>query len=183
MAPRRPRADGRGRLGRRLLAVAGVVVVLLVVASARLFVWPPTDRPAPVDAVVALAGNPAQHRAQYALALARRGLAPTVVISRGAGQIPCPHDPHLEIICFLPHPVDTRGEAEFVGRLAARRHWRRILVVPVRTQSTRARLLVERCTRATVLVAPVAEPTVDLPYAVAYEWGALAKALVWKRGC
>lgn len=163
--------------------VAVALVVLVLAASARLFVWPPTDRPARVDAVVALAGAPSQPRARYAMTLAREGYSHTVVISRGAGQIPCPTDPHLDVVCFFPHPVDTRGEAEFVGRLAARRHWRRILVVPVRTQSTRARMLVERCTTARVLISPVPEPTAQLPYAVAYEWGALFKALVLKRGC
>jgi uncharacterized SAM-binding protein YcdF (DUF218 family) len=89
----------------------------------------------------------------------------------------------IEIVCFRAHPLDTRGEAEFVARLAARRHWDRLIVVPERSQATRARMLFERCTRAQLIIVPVTDPLSDLFYDVAYEWAALTKALVLDRSC
>lgn len=165
--------------------VLAVVVVVVVAASARLFVWSPTDRPAKVDAIVALGGDPGQRRAHEAIALAKAGYAPVVVISLGGNPpVRCPSPPaRVHVVCFRADPLDTRGEAEYVGRLAARRHWHRLIVVPERTQTTRARLLFERCTSARLLMVPVDDPVSHLPYDVLYEWGALAKALVLHRGC
>jgi len=186
MRRRRGPRHARGRRWpRRLLVGAAVVVVLVAAATARLFVWPPTDRPAPVDAVVALGGDPGQRRAAAAIALARGGYAPVAVISLGGHPaVPCPHPvPGVRLVCFRAHPLDTRGEAEYVAALAARRHWTRLIIVPERSQATRARLVFTRCTSAHLVVAPVNDPLSALPYDVAYEWAALAKALVLRRSC
>jgi len=161
------------------------VVVLFAAATARLFVWPPTDRPARVDAVVALGGDPGQRRAARALTLARDGYAPVAVVSLG-GHPParCPRPvPGVTLVCFRADPLDTRGEAEYVAALAARRHWHTLIVVSERSQATRARLLFRRCTTARLLMVPVADPLWHLPYDVAYEWAALVKALVLDRSC
>jgi uncharacterized SAM-binding protein YcdF (DUF218 family) len=167
--------------------VIGVVllVALFVAATLRLFVWPPSDSPQRADAVVALGGDPGQLRAKEAVSLARAGYAPVAVISLGGNPpAPCPQAvARIEIVCFRAHPLDTRGEAEFVARLAARRHWDRLIVVPERSQATRARMLFERCTRAQLIIVPVADPLSDLFYDVAYEWAALTKALVLDRSC
>ena len=170
---------------RRVVLGVGVGVVLFLAASARLFVWPPTDRPVRADAVVALGGDPGQLRAQQAIALARAGYAPVALVSLGgAVEAPCPHPvPGVRIECFRADPLDTRGEAEYVGRVAARNHWTTLLLVPGTTQATRARMLFERCTSARLVVVPRSGATSRLPYAVAYEWGALAKALLLQRRC
>ena len=168
-----------------MLAAAAVVVVILVAASARLFVWSPVDRAAKVDAVVALGGDPGQRRAHEAVALAEKGYAPVVVVSLGGyPPAPCPRaNARVSVVCFRADPLDTRGEAEYVGRLTARRHWHSLIVVPERTQTTRARMLFERCTTARLLMVPVNDPVSHIPYDVLYEWGALAKALVVDRRC
>lgn len=182
-AERRKKGTGAGRW-RRALLVLGVVVVLLLVASARLFIWPPTDSPARVDAIVALGGDPSQREAHEAVTLAAAGYASDVVISLGDGHAPCPlPPPRVEVVCFRPEPVSTQGEAEYAARLAASHHWRSLMVVPQRSQSTRARLRFERCTAARLLVVPVADRPSHLFYDVVYEWGALAKALVFNRSC
>jgi len=169
----------------RLLAVVVLVVVLFAGATARLFVWSPVDAPRRADAVVALGGDPGQKRAHHALALARQGFAPVAVISLGGNPpVRCPTPvTGVTIICFRAHPLDTRGEAEYVAALAARRHWTRLIVVPERTQTTRARVLFKRCTTAQLVMAPVNDPVSSLPYDVAYEWAALTKALVLRRSC
>ena len=178
-------AARRRRIGRWLLVGTAVLLGLFVVATARLFLWPPSDRPTRADAVVALGGDPGQLRAKQAIRLAMQGVAPIVVVSLG-GQPPAPCPKRVsgvEIDCFRADPLNTRGEAEYVAALAARRHWNRLVVVSERTQTTRARMLFERCTRATLVMVPVADPGGRLAYDVAYEWAALAKALVVVRSC
>src|SRR5271169_6831876 len=117
-----------------------LVVVLFVAATARLFVWPPTDLPQRADAAVALGGDPGQLRAKEAIRLVRQGYAPVAVISLGGTTAaPCPHpEPKVPVICFRADPLDTRGEAQYVGALARRRHWLSLMVVPERSQATRA---------------------------------------------
>ena len=166
--------------------MVAVGFVLAVVATARLFVWPPSDEPAKADAVVALGGDPGQLRAKQALRLARPGLCPGGGgLPRGqeGGPLPPPCPGGVTLICFRADPLDTRGEAEYVARLAERRHWHRIIVVSERSQVTRARLLFKRCTPVDLLMVPVTDPRVRLAYDVVYEWGALLKALTVVRGC
>jgi uncharacterized SAM-binding protein YcdF (DUF218 family) len=169
----------------RILVVGGALVVLFSATTARLFVWSPIDAPTRVDAVVALGGDPGQRRAHYALELVRSGLAPVAVISLGGKRaVPCPTHPRSErVICFRAHPLDTRGEAQYVARLARQRHWNQLLVVSERSQTTRARLLFTRCTSAHLHMVPVSDPVSHIVYDVVYEWGALAKALVLHRSC
>ncbi len=168
-----------------LLVVVVFGVVGFVVGTARLFLWPPTDLPVKADAVVALGGDTGQLRAKLAVHLARSGYAPIAVISLGGQKaVPCPKAvPGIQIMCFRADPLDTRGEAEYVAALAARRHWHRILVVSERSQATRARMLFKRCTPVQLVMTPVADPRDRLPYDVVYEWGALIKALVFVRPC
>jgi uncharacterized SAM-binding protein YcdF (DUF218 family) len=167
-----------------LVLVAFVLLAIFLVVTARLFVWPPSDRPTRADAIVALGGDPGQLRAKKAVQLARSGYASIVVVSLGGNGARCPVAPSkVRVDCFHANPLDTRGEAEFVARLARRDHWRRIIVVPERSQTTRARLLFERCTNASLEMVPVADHGLQLVVDVAYEWGALGKALVWKTSC
>ena len=145
------RAPGRLHLPsnlKRVIFVVLLAVIVFLISTARLFVWPPSDTPSHVDAIVALGGDPGRERMNSAFKLAKAGYAPIVVISLGGDpKVHCPRTPKgLEVICFRPDPVNTRGEAEFVARLAAQRHWHRIIVIPDRTQTTRARLLFKRCT-------------------------------------
>ena len=168
-----------------VLALVVLVIVLFPIATARLFVWPPTDRPTRADAVVALGGDTGQLRAKKAIMLAQAGYAPVAVISLGGKKaVPCPRPvAHVEIVCFRADPLDTRGEAEFTAHLVASRHWGRIIVVSERSQATRARLLFERCTPVHLEMVPVQDPQSHMPYYVVYEWAALTKALVLARSC
>jgi hypothetical protein len=164
----------------------GVLVVLVMfgAATARLFVWPARGMPAHVSAIVMLAGP--GDRLPEAVRLAREHRAPMLVVSRGHEGYggPCPAKiPGITLICFEPSPSSTQGEAEVLGRLAERYHWRSVVLVTSRAQGTRARLRVERCFRGGVYVVTVSLPLADWPYQIAYEWGALVKALALQRGC
>jgi uncharacterized SAM-binding protein YcdF (DUF218 family) len=169
----------------RVIFVVLLVVIVFLISSARLFVWPPSDTASHVDAIVALGGDPGQRRMKSAIQLAKAGYAPVVVISLGGNpKVHCPTAPKkTQVICFRPNPVNTRGEAEFVARLATQRRWSRIIVIPDRTQTTRARLLFKRCTRISLEMVPVHDDLSQLIAGVAYEWGALTKALIFNRSC
>lgn len=164
-------------------ACAAVMVVFCVV-TARLFVWPAQGMPANVSAVVMLAGP--GDRLPVALQLAREHRSPVLVISQGQHGYggPCPPaPPGVDLICFDPDPGDTRGEAESLGRLAQRFHWSSVALVTSRTQDTRARIMVQRCFAGSVYVVTAPLTAGSWPYQIAYEWGALFKALLVIRTC
>ena len=167
------------------LSLVFLLLTGIVVGTARLFVWPPTNQPVKADAVIALGGDTGQLREKLALHLAKSGYAPVAVISLGGQKaVPCPHPmAGFKIICFRADPLDTKGEAEYVARLTAKRHWHRIIVVSERSQAPRARMLFKRCTRVQLVMVPVTDPRNRLFFDVAYEWGALVKALVLQRSC
>ncbi len=109
-----------------------------------------------------------------------------LVVSQGEHGYggPCPPaTPGVKVICFNPNPGNTRGEAEFIGKLANRYHWRSVVLVTSRAQDTRARVLVGRCFSGSVYVITVSLPWYNWPYQIAYGWGALVKAVLLHRSC
>ena len=179
------RPDGRRRKIGWALGSVLVVGAVFAGATARLFLWPPTDAPAHVDAILALGGDPGQLRAKKAVALAEAGYSRVVLVSLGGyPPAPCPTaEPGIEVTCFRADPLDTRGEVEFATRLAERNHWTSMAMVPERSQATRARMLFRRCSGIRLVVVPVGATGTALVRNVVYEWGALVKALVVHTGC
>jgi hypothetical protein len=111
--------------------------------------------PAHVSAIVMLGGT--GNRVKPAIDLVWQHRAPFVVISRGSpvfghGGDCAPSIPHVDVICFDPNPSTTKGEAEFVGRLARRYHWQSVVLVTITPQDSRARLRLERCFSGPVYV-------------------------------
>jgi hypothetical protein len=122
--------------------VAVALLVVLAGLSTRLFVWPAEGMPFRVDAIVMLAGP--GNRLPVALRLAREKRAPLLVVSEGWQGYggPCPQAvPGVKLVCFDPNPGDTRGEAEFAGRLAHEDHWSSMVLVTTKEQDARARIL------------------------------------------
>jgi hypothetical protein len=181
---RPPKRRGRRR---RLAAVAlAVSVIAVMAATGRLFVWPDRGMPARASAIVMLNGP--GDRLDTALDLAWQHRASFVVISRGSpywghGSVCAPSIPHVRVICFDPNPATTRGEAEFVGRLARKYHWKSLVLVTITPQDTRARLRVERCFTGPIYVVTTSPSWYAWPYEIAYEWAATIKALVFQRNC
>jgi hypothetical protein len=168
------------------VAIALAVVLVAVGAlTGRLFVWPAQGMPARVDAIIML-DAPGATALPVALRLARQHRAGYLVISQGtpASHFACPRPvPGVKLICFHPSPATTQGEAEFAGRQARLHHWRSVAVVAITPQVSRARLRLERCFGGHVYVMTAPIPLGSWPYEIAYEWGALAKALVVQRNC
>jgi hypothetical protein len=178
-------ARRRGRQKSVLIALA-ICVAALGVATVRLFVRPDQGMPAQVSAIVMLNGP--GDRLDTALGLAWQHRAPFVVISRGSpafghGSNCAPPIPREKIICFDPNPSTTKGEAEFVGRLARKYRWRSLVLVTSTPQDSRGRLRVERCFAGPVYVVTVPLPPSSWPYEIAYEWAATVKAAVFQRAC
>ena len=152
-----------------MLIACAALLVAVTALTAGLLVWPPQGMPARVDAIVMLAGP--GDRLPVAVQLAREGRAPVLVVSQGHLGYggPCPAAvPGVTLICFDPDPADTRGEAEYISRLAQREHWRSLAVVATPEQDIRARLIVGRCYPGTVYVVTGPVPLRQLPYQVAY---------------
>jgi uncharacterized SAM-binding protein YcdF (DUF218 family) len=176
--------QGRAVLRRRAFLVVGAVVVVLTALTVRLFIVPAQGMPEQVSAIVMLAGP--GDRLSAALRLASDHRAAMLVVSRGSDGYggPCPPQPTgVRLICFEPNPANTRGEAEFIGELAKRYTWRSVVLVTTRAQDTRARMLVRRCFDGSVYVITGPLALSQWPYQIAYEWGALVKALVLNRSC
>jgi hypothetical protein len=168
------------------VAVLALGVIVLGVATARLFIWPDRGMPARVSAIVMLNGP--GDRLDTALDLAWQHRAPFVVIARGSsywghGGICAPRIPRVTVICFNPDPATTRGEAEFVGRLARKYRWQSVALVTITPQDSRGRLRVERCFAGPVYVMTAPLSLSAWPGQIAYEWGALIKALIFQRSC
>lgn len=162
----------------------GVLVVGFGVATVRMFVVPPLDAPGRADAIVVLGG--VAGGVNRGLELSRAGVAPTLVVSSASGK--CPRvqaavGARSRVVCFRPEPFTTQGEAREIRVLAGQERWQSVIVIARSTQASRARLRVERCFDGDVRM--VAPPMAgwDVPYNVAYEWGALVKALVLQRDC
>ena len=169
---------------RKVLAAVAAVGVVIAAATAWVLIWPPQGTPATADAIVMLAGS--GDRLPVALALAREHRAPVLVVSQGwmgyGGRCPLP-TPGVKTICFDPNPGTTRGEAEFVGKLASRHGWHSLIVVATRPQAVRARVLMGRCFTGTTYLATAPLPLNDWPYEIAYGWGALFKATFVVTSC
>lgn len=196
-------APERRRRRRRLrpawsVALAALLVAAVVFAALtwRWFVHPTVDGPAQADAIVMFGGS--GDRFERAVGLAEAGYADTILVSdpyheeRGASRFRwfCRNDGSqpgypvhdYEAICFAPEPQTTRGEARYVAELARERGWARIILVTTVDQATRARMLVGRCWGGEVetVVVPSDQNRVTR---VLYEWGAMARATVQRRGC
>ena len=140
--------------------------------------------PARVDAIVVL-GGPGDRLAK-GLELAHQGRAPVLVISEGLPVPPrlCrPQGQALKVICFQPEPGTTRGEAEFVGRLAKQYRWRSMVLVTTPDQDTRARIRFGRCFGDSIYVVTTPLPASQWIYHIAYQWAASFKAVVLQRSC
>jgi uncharacterized SAM-binding protein YcdF (DUF218 family) len=129
-----------------LVVVAVVGLGLLAALTAALIVWPYEQTPLHADAVVVLGAGSAPDRVRAALQLMNRGTADTlVVMSPSEDTRLCRRAEPYKVICIVPRPFKTWGEAEAIGRLAKRRSWTRLTVVTSTYHVTRARLLLARC--------------------------------------
>ena len=161
-----------------MFAAAAVIVLA---ASAFLFVFPPEDElPEDAEAIVVLSGG--KHRLDEGVRLWRRGVAPALVISDGFDPA-WPQANRLcrraRVRCFTPAPYSTRGEA----RWTAARGWRSVVVVTSTYHVRRTRELFDRCVRGRVAVVAAEPPLANFVIGVAWEWPKSLWYYGVSRGC
>jgi uncharacterized SAM-binding protein YcdF (DUF218 family) len=178
---------GLARAGfpRRLVTLMAIVLSLVAVATYRLFIWPELPPlPLRADAIIVL-GGPGE-RDPTALALARAGRAPVLMRSvpdEKHTRRCLPPVPGVAIVCFYAQPDTTRGEAQYVGRVAQQKHWKSVILVTTADHAWRARLRVARCFPGAVYVSTTPWPSLPWAGAISYQWLATIKALVFERDC
>ncbi len=163
-------------------AVVAVLLAAYVALSISFFVEPTLGAVTHPQAVVVLHGY--GNRDARGLAIARADHVRTVAVS-WPPYASCPKPQSgLRILCFVPNPVSTQGEARAIARLARVHAWKRLIVVAGTTQVVRSRLRLERCSSDRVAFSAV-DPNgfFSWLYEIAYDQAALVKALVWQRGC
>lgn len=167
-------------------AVALVIATVAGVAGYVLFTRPHVDPLTKADAIVVLGGDQ-DGRIDYGLELARQGYADTLVI---ADSYPSDYPvirracasgtARIEVVCFVPDPWTTLGEAMFASAMARERGWTHLIVVSWNFHMVRARYIFEKCFGGELTMHPVPR-TYDYSvgywaYVYAYQYAALAKA-------
>ncbi len=170
--------------------VAAIVVGSLVVlasAIARVLVWPPSDVPESVDAIVVLGGGD-QVRLLTGLALYADGVADALVLSAGTADDAADHGVHCEdtgVFCVEPEPGTTAGEARTVAALAAEQGWSSLAVVTSTYHLSRARMLFGQCFDGHLFMveAPVPRATMTFLGDVVRELPDMVAGATFARAC
>jgi hypothetical protein len=179
------RIKGRRRGRRAVWIGATAVAVVFAAITARVFVWPDLPPlPDHADAIIELAGPNQDGRDEVALDLARHNRAPLLIQSTEPNDTKClPPPPGVTVVCFHPDPDTTRGEARWIGRAAAERHWTSVILVTTPDQAWRAHLRVSRCFGGAIYVSTAPLPAPLWLVQIPYQWSASIKALTVERGC
>jgi uncharacterized SAM-binding protein YcdF (DUF218 family) len=157
---------------------AGAVVALAAWAA-----WTarPGDREIPddVDAIVVFAGQ--RSRVTEGVRLAERGVARTLVLSKGGTRLAsvdalCAEPPEgYSVICGDPEPANTAGEAAMFAHLAEEHGWRSVLGVTSAFHVRRSQMLLERCLAGREAVVVAAPGGTVTPFQVGREMVAYVK--------
>lgn len=170
--------------------VAAIVVGALVVgaaAGARTFVWPPSDTPDRVDAIVVLGGGePA--RLRTGLDLFADGVGDVLVLSAGTSEAAADHGVHCDgntVVCVTPVPETTAGEARTITTLATERGWSSLAVVTSTYHLSRARVLFGQCFdgRLAMIEAPVPRARAGFVVDATLELPDLIAGVTFARAC
>lgn len=150
----------------------------------RLFVFPATGMPPTVSAIV-VPGGPGD-RIGAALRLALQDRASYLVLSEGAyvpPQLCGSQVGTATVLCFMPYPPTTQGEAEGAALLARQYGFGSIVLVTTPDQTWRTKLRFRRCYSGEIFAVTTPLPPHLWPIQIVYQWAATVKAEVANRGC
>ncbi|WP_062379480.1 hypothetical protein [Demequina pelophila] len=141
------------RIGAWLL----VAIVLAGVVGIPLYVFPAHDEPREVD-VAYVIGPPTDARMRVAEAMVAAGQADAVMVSvtedpdvrryHGRAAAVCDEGvlgPEVKVVCLMPDPFTTRGEARALADEAQAHGWRSAAVITFTPHISRTRVIMERC--------------------------------------
>jgi uncharacterized SAM-binding protein YcdF (DUF218 family) len=173
---------------RLLLTIVLVVVLAWAAVAAIGFALHHGDTPVHADAVVVLEGS--KTRLPLGMKLVREGYAPLLIISVGdrkqlearlcSGR---ERIRHVRVLCFSAIPLSTRGEAEYVGKLAETERLYSIDVVTSKFHVLRAGVLIRRCYHGRLHIVGAPESNWRLPLYLASETAKLAYQETFVRSC
>lgn len=132
--------------------------VLWFIACLLLFcVTSPASSTPPVDAVIVLGGSSGE-RLPVAQRFGEEAGAPVLVVSwtdtpgNFSADTLCREAsfPSASLVCFRPTGMDTRGEADVIGKLVKANGWTSIAVVTSSYHVPRSEALIQQCTDAHV---------------------------------
>jgi len=167
-------------ISRRVLT--GIIAILAGTAGWLLWlVNNPTvvDDPS-ADAIFVHAGGQGE-RVEMALQLFDEGAAPVLVLSNPEpGSVPgglC--ESGSAVICVVPSPPDTAGEALSLGKLVDDRGWDRVIVVTSDYHLRRASMLDRSCTHADIVPVEARSPRSARPISDVEVQEAIALIISW----
>jgi len=143
----RPSAAGRRKRRLRRSILAGLALVLAVVAAGLpVYVFPPISAPEPAD-VVFVIGPPDQWRLDWAQELVADGTAGALMISTDDPDAEglCTASAPYPVECARPDPFTTRGEARWLRSEMAAHGWSRAIVITMTPHVSRTRVIFGRC--------------------------------------
>lgn len=162
---------------------AALVVGAVAAAGYPVYVEPKVDKPRAADAILVVGGDAPEPRFRRGLELARQGLAPHLVLSNPGGQVQhhCNDDiAGVAVECFDPEPRSTLGEARKLGRLAAERNWRTVMVVTYTPHISRARYIMQSCFDGELVMVevPIRLPVTSWAWMYLYQSAGYVKAFL-----
>lgn len=184
--------SGRGRW---VTGTFIVVVLVWLVVTGRWFVSPSAttvDAVQPSDAVVMFVGGRGE-RLDAALDVVGAGKVGALVIPNGetatwpqANSL-CDGstDVGVEVLCPVPDPDTTRGEARAIAALATEQGWDTLVVVTSTYHLERATMLLGRCFAGEVTTVEASPGLSVWGWAsrLTHEWAGVARARLLERGC
>ncbi|BDZ62056.1 hypothetical protein Lsed01_01988 [Demequina sediminis] len=181
-------------MGRKLKVATAVAVVAgaIALAGVPLYVMPARDEPRAVDAVYVI-GPPTDTRMELAQSLVAEGMASTLVVSlseepedraRYPLAVAACESADPAVVCAMPEPFTTRGEARWLRDLADSHAWESAAVITVTPHITRTRVIMERCWDGDVAYLDSGERLAPhyWAYHYAYQSGAFLKVAL-EDGC
>lgn len=160
------------------------LLVIVLISYANWVSGAPNNRLRPVDAVVVHAGGEGE-RLDRALEIMDEGRAETLVVMRGTapewpeGNALCADGADgFEVVCPLPDPDTTIGEARALDILSNQRGWDEVIAVSSDYHMRRALHLDRNCTDLTVYAASAKSPLGVLArfQRVVWEMGGMVQA-------
>ncbi len=181
--------SGTVNKGRRLALSALIVLILLLGVTYFWFVAPAVaeiDDLTPADAVVVFLGDP--ERLETAANLMDLGIADNLVIpngSTGETKTRLCDATAFEVFCPESETIDTRGEAQAIGRLAEEEGWSSLIAVTSSYHVHRATYQLQTCHDGSI-TAVAAETDLgrrEMLRKIAHEWAGTLAAMTIHRGC
>jgi uncharacterized SAM-binding protein YcdF (DUF218 family) len=185
----------RRRIATAVQALGLVLLIVLVdmwISGHFVFQKAEDDALQHADAIIVLGGEH-DGREDFGIQLAKEGWASTVVLSNPYGpdgvmervchNVDGERGP-VDVLCPVPDPLTTRGEALMTRDLAAARGWTKVIIVSWRYHLPRAQYIFRQCfsdVPGSTIMRAVPKRYQFSPltweFLYSYQWGGLAKAL------